>query len=73
MAAPAPPPAGPAADAWSALVTVHEVGHLCTLDHITDDPAGIMNVEEGAGLDPDDAHFTTRNFEILEKRLGVAE
>ncbi len=54
-----------------ALTAAHELGHLAGLDHITDDPYGIMNVEEGAGIDHDDGRFTPFNLEKLVKRLGV--
>lgn len=53
------------------LTAAHEIGHLVGLEHITDDAAGIMNVEEGAGLDYRDAHFTEYSFAIMEERLGV--
>ena len=56
-----------------ALTTAHEVGHLCGLGHITDDPFGIMNVEEGAGIDYRDAHFTPGSWETMVQKLGISE
>jgi ABC-type branched-subunit amino acid transport system substrate-binding protein len=56
-----------------ALVAAHEVGHLCGLDHITGDPLGIMNVEEGEGIDPLDGRFSAGNMELLEKQLGITK
>jgi hypothetical protein len=55
-----------------ALTTAHEVGHLCTLDHVTDDPADIMNVAEGAGLDHSLGHFGPTSYPRLVKVLGLA-
>lgn len=54
-----------------ALTLAHEVGHLCGLGHVTSDPAAIMNVEEGAGIDYPQAHFCPESRAILEKQLGV--
>lgn len=54
-----------------ALTLAHEVGHLGGLDHVTDDPAEIMNVNEGAGLDYRDAHFGAGTWEILRGRYGL--
>lgn len=56
-----------------ALTAAHEIGHLAGLDHITDDPHGIMNVEEGAGIDHRDGHFTDGSLEKLRQRFGVAK
>lgn len=56
-----------------ALTTAHEVGHLFGLDHTTDDPACIMNVNEGGGIDPDDAHFSQSAMALLRKSPGVAK
>lgn len=56
-----------------ALTAAHEVGHLAGLGHVTGDPAAIMNVEEGAGLDYRDAHFCEQSLEILTKRLELVE
>jgi ABC-type branched-subunit amino acid transport system substrate-binding protein len=53
------------------LTAAHEIGHLAGLGHITDDEAGIMNVEEGAGLDYRDAHFTEFSFGLLVDNLGL--
>ncbi|MCA8944209.1 MAG: ABC transporter substrate-binding protein, partial [Planctomycetes bacterium] len=55
-----------------ALTTSHEVGHLLGLGHITDDPHGIMNVEEGAGIDYRDAHFTPGSWEIMRAAIGLS-
>lgn len=54
-----------------ALTTAHEVGHLCTLDHVTDDPADIMNVDEGAGIGHEVGHFGATSYPRLVKRLGL--
>ncbi|MCA8976640.1 MAG: ABC transporter substrate-binding protein [Planctomycetes bacterium] len=54
-----------------ALTLAHEVGHLASLGHVTDDPAEIMNVEEGAGIDYPQAHFGQGSLDILENRLGI--
>lgn len=54
-----------------ALTAAHEVGHVCGLDHIDSDPAGIMNVAEGSGVDHRDGHFIPDSLEKLVKRLGV--
>lgn len=55
-----------------ALTTAHEVGHLCTLDHVEDDPVDIMNVAEGAGIGYEVAHFGATSYPRLVKRLGLA-
>jgi hypothetical protein len=54
-----------------ALTLAHEVGHLAGLDHVTDDPAEIMNVNEGAGLDYRDAHFGPGTWAIMQDRYGL--
>lgn len=54
-----------------ALTTAHEVGHLCTLDHVLDDPVDIMNVNEGAGIDHSVAHFGASTYPRLVKVLGL--
>lgn len=56
-----------------ALTGAHEIGHLCGLDHSNEDPYGIMNVNEGAGLDPRDGRFSEASMALLEKRLGITE
>jgi len=53
------------------LTAAHEIGHLAGLGHITDDEAGIMNVEEGAGLDYREAHFTEFSFGQMADNLGL--
>lgn len=55
-----------------ALTTAHEVGHLCTLDHVTGDPADIMNVNEGGGLDHNEGRFGPTSYPRLVKVLGLA-
>ncbi|MDZ4772379.1 MAG: hypothetical protein SGI72_04515 [Planctomycetota bacterium] len=55
-----------------ALTTAHEVGHLCTLDHVTDDPADIMNVNEGGGLDHTLGRFGATSYPRLVKVLGLS-
>lgn len=55
------------------LTAAHEIGHLVGLEHITDDATGIMNVEEGGGLDYRDAHFTEFSFGRMVERLGLSE
>lgn len=55
-----------------ALTTAHEVGHLCALDHVTDDPTDIMNVDEGAGIGYEAGHFGATSYPRLVKRLGLA-
>lgn len=54
-----------------ALTLAHEVGHLAGLDHVDDDPAEIMNVNEGAGLDYRDAHFGAPSIASMKERYGV--
>ncbi|MBL9076901.1 MAG: hypothetical protein JNL08_05325 [Planctomycetes bacterium] len=54
-----------------ALTLAHEVGHLCGLGHVTDDPVEIMNVEEGAGIDYRDAHFGADSWNFLAERYGI--
>tara|TARA_R110002072_G_scaffold4174_2_gene29475 strand:+ start:65978 stop:67819 length:1842 start_codon:yes stop_codon:yes gene_type:complete len=54
-----------------ALTLAHEVGHLATLGHVTDDPVEIMNVEEGAGIDYPEARFGEGSWATLTKRLGI--
>jgi hypothetical protein len=54
-----------------ALTLAHEVGHLCGLDHVTDDPKEIMNVDEGAGIDYRDGHFAEYCWGRLVKKLGL--
>ena len=56
-----------------ALTLAHEVGHLCGLGHVTDDPVEIMNVEEGAGIDYRDAHFGAASWAHLVDRYGLVE
>lgn len=56
-----------------ALTTAHEVGHLCGLGHITDDPTGIMNVNEGAGLDYRDANFSKGSWAKIVDKYGLSE
>ncbi|MBL8727308.1 MAG: hypothetical protein JNM25_02680 [Planctomycetes bacterium] len=56
-----------------ALTLAHEVGHLAGLDHVTDDPVEIMNVDEGAGIDYRDAHFGPNTWAIMERRYGLTE
>ncbi len=53
-----------------ALTAAHEIGHLAGLGHITHDPFGIMNVEEGAGIDHADGHFCGESLEKLVQRFG---
>lgn len=55
-----------------ALTAAHEVGHCAGLGHSTDDPAGIMNVDEGAGIDYPEAHFTNAELDAMRKRFGVS-
>ncbi|MBK6941791.1 MAG: hypothetical protein IPH13_16565 [Planctomycetes bacterium] len=55
-----------------ALTAAHEIGHCAGLGHSTDDPAGIMNVDEGAGIDYPEAHFTDAEFDAMRKRFGVS-
>ncbi|MFO1078760.1 MAG: hypothetical protein U1E73_13645 [Planctomycetota bacterium] len=54
-----------------ALTLAHEVGHLAGLGHVTDDPAEIMNVDEGAGIDYPEAHFAAGSLRLLEQQLGI--
>jgi ABC-type branched-subunit amino acid transport system substrate-binding protein len=54
-----------------ALTLAHEVGHLAGLEHVTDDPVEIMNVEEGAGIDYRDAHFGPATWAIMQQRYGL--
>lgn len=54
-----------------ALTTAHEVGHLCTLDHVIDDPVDIMNVNEGAGIDHSVGRFGPTSYPRLVKVLGL--
>ncbi|MEQ1634135.1 MAG: hypothetical protein ABL997_17280 [Planctomycetota bacterium] len=54
-----------------ALTLAHEVGHLCGLDHVEDDPVEIMNVNEGAGLDYRDANFGAPSIAHLKEHFGV--
>ena len=53
------------------LTTAHEVGHLASLGHVDDDPVGIMNVKEGAGLHYLKAHFAESSMTILKRTLGI--
>lgn len=53
-----------------ALTAAHEIGHLAGLGHITHDAVGIMNVEEGAGIDHSDGHFCEDSVTKLIQRLG---
>jgi ABC-type branched-subunit amino acid transport system substrate-binding protein len=53
------------------LTLAHETGHLCGLDHVTDDPHEIMNVDEGAGIDYRDGHFAQYCWGKLVKKLGL--
>ena len=52
------------------LTAAHEIGHLAGLGHDEDDPCGLMNVKEGAGISHHDGHFTPTNEAALEKTLG---
>jgi hypothetical protein len=54
-----------------ALTLAHEVGHLASLGHVTDDPVEIMNVDEGAGIDYPEAKFGENSWAILIERLGI--
>ncbi|MEO0481268.1 MAG: hypothetical protein AAF196_17505 [Planctomycetota bacterium] len=54
-----------------ALTTAHEVGHLCGLGHTTANPRALMNVEEGAGLDHNEAFFIPEHWERITERYGV--
>jgi hypothetical protein len=54
-----------------ALTLAHEVGHLCGLEHVTDDPKEIMNVDEGAGIDYREGHFGEYCWGRLVKKLGL--
>lgn len=54
-----------------ALTLAHEVGHLAGLDHVTDDPAEIMNVNEGSGIDYRDAHFGAGSLDKMRERFGL--
>lgn len=54
-----------------ALTLAHEVGHLASLGHVTDDPVEIMNVDEGAGIDYPEAKFGENSWAILTERLGI--
>ncbi len=54
-----------------ALTTAHEVGHLAGLPHITSDPRGIMNVNEGGGLDHRLGRFAEENYKRLLQNLGL--
>jgi hypothetical protein len=55
------------------LTGAHEIGHLAGLAHDTDSPRSIMNVEEGAGLEPAWAEWVPAHRRILESRLGREE
>jgi hypothetical protein len=44
---------------------------LAGLDHVTDDPVEIMNVNEGAGIDYRDAHFGAATWAIMQRRYGL--
>jgi len=55
-----------------ALTAAHEIGHCAGLDHTTEQPYAIMNVEEGAGLDYRDGRFTDKHLELMRKRFGVS-
>jgi ABC-type branched-subunit amino acid transport system substrate-binding protein len=54
-----------------ALTLAHEVGHLAGLDHVTDDPVEIMNVNEGGGIDYRDAHFGAASLASMRERYGL--
>jgi ABC-type branched-subunit amino acid transport system substrate-binding protein len=54
------------------LTAAHELGHLAGLGHDTSSPRSIMNVAEGAGLEPDWAEWVVAHVRTLEARLGRA-
>ncbi|HEX5053144.1 MAG TPA: hypothetical protein VFZ65_15320 [Planctomycetota bacterium] len=54
-----------------ALTLAHEVGHLAGLGHVTDDPAEIMNVDEGGGIDYPQAHFGPGSWAIMQRGYGL--
>ena len=53
-----------------ALTLAHEVGHLAGLGHVTDDPAEIMNVNEGGGIDYRGAHFGAASLASMREKYG---
>lgn len=56
-----------------ALTTAHEVGHLTGLGHITDDPRGIMNVVDGAGLGYRIVAFSKGSQEKLRRSVPIVQ
>jgi len=55
-----------------AMTTAHECGHLAGCGHDTTSPRSIMNVAEGAGLEPAWAEWVPQHVEFLDRRLGRA-
>jgi len=55
-----------------AMTTAHEIGHIAGCGHDTMSPRSIMNVKDGAGLEPDWAEWIPLHIRALETRIDRA-